>query len=625
MQESAVLPSPVERYRFGVFDFDPNTLELRKNDRAVRVRPQSLTLLRLLVSKPGEVVSRDEIQQALWGQDTFVDFEQGVNHAIRELRSVLGDNADSPRFIQTLARRGYRFVAPVERILPESASHPVAAPAAPSVSHEPQAASGFRRHLVAAGLVLAAVGAAAAVFALRPDRSPLPAPAIAVVPFTSPATDPALGAGLSNAIAVRLGGQQRAVVRSVATSADIGGANLVLSGEVSRDAGVVRVAARLDRVATGEAVWSERFQLRADELHSFENVIAERVSEALNLQLAAAEQERLRRRYTQNAAAYEDYLRGRAALVRYTQEATLGAIDAFESALRRDPEYVLARAGLAMACADMCLRFAKSSEVEHWGQRAEAEARAALDLDPGLAEAHLARAAVARKREFDWGLAIASSRRALVLNPNLDQAHYFIAAALSHSGYMEEALIEVQNGQRLHGPDALDAIRLQGVIALWSGDYAPARARLEEVSRKSDEAIGDTYLALAYYYSGSADQALAMFRSLANSSSASTASRAGAALAAVLAAQKDAEGARREIARVLKREYRDHHVSYQLGTAYAQLGDTEEALRWLRTAADTGFPNLTWFERDPLLDPIRSDSSSAALLEYVRVKRERAV
>ena len=278
-----------------------------------------------------------------------------------------------------------------------------------------------------------------------------------------------------------------------------------------------------------------------------------------------------------------------------------------------------------MAFADMCLRFARSSEVEHWGQRAEGEARAALDLDPSLAEAHLARAAVARKREFDWGLAIASSRRALVLNPNLDQAHYFIAAAYSHSGYMQEALIEVQNGQRLRGPDALDAIRLQGVIALWSGDYAPARARLEEVSRHSDEAIGDNYLALAYFSSGSVDQALGMLRSLATSSSASTASRAGASLAAVLASRKDSGGARREIARVLKREYRDHHVSYQLGTAYAQLGEKEEASRWLRTAADTGFPNLTWFERDPLLDPIRGDSGSAALLEYVRTKRERAL
>jgi Flp pilus assembly protein TadD len=189
---------------------------------------------------------------------------------------------------------------------------------------------------------------------------------------------------------------------------------------------------------------------------------------------------------------------------------------------------------------------------------------------------------------------------------------------------MEEALIEVQNGERLRGPDALDPIRLQGIIALWSGHYAPARAYFEQVSRQSDQAIGDTYLALAYFYSGSVDQSLAMLQALAASSSASTASRAGAALAAVLAARKELDRARQEIDRVLKREYRDHHVAYQLGTAYAQLGDVAEASRWLRTAADTGFPCLTWFERDPLLDPLRSNGKSA-LIDYVRAKRERAL
>ena len=144
-----------------------------------------------------------------------------------------------------------------------------------------------------------------------------------------------------------------------------------------------------------------------------------------------------------------------------------------------------------------------------------------------MPEAHLARAAVARKREFHWSVAIDSSRRALVLNPNLDQAHYFIAAAYYHTGYMEDALNEVQKGLRLRGPDELEPIRIQGLIALWSGNYAPARVHLEEVSRRSDQAIGDTYLAQAYYYSGSVDQALTRLRTLARSSSASTASRAG--------------------------------------------------------------------------------------------------
>jgi DNA-binding winged helix-turn-helix (wHTH) protein/tetratricopeptide (TPR) repeat protein len=634
MHETTSVPSHGERYRFGVFEFDAATLELRKNGRMVRVRPQSLKLLTLLLARRGEVASRDEIQHALWGHDTFVDFEQGVNHAIRELRSVVGDTAESPRFIQTLARRGYRFVAPVERLPSETPLHADA-----EVTLAPKNDSrGHRWWILAASL--AAVGVAAGAVFLTWSRaaggSPQ-MPTIAVVRFASPDSDPALGAGLALAISSRLGGQQRAFVRWVPTAismppssngwsqADLRGATLVLSGEVSRKENDVAVEARLENVATGEVVWTQRLQLRAQELHSLENVIAERVVSALDLRMAAAEQQRLRRRYTDNAAAYEDYLRGRAHLVRYTPESTLDAIDAFESALRRDPGYALARAGLAMACADMCLRFAPSKDVERWGQRAETEARAALDLDSNLAEAHLARAAVARKREFDWSLAIDSSRRALVLNPNLDQANYFIAAAYYHSGYMEEALIEVQNGQRLRSLDSVEPIRIQGLIALLSGNYAPARVHLEEVSRQSDKAIGDTYLALAYYYSGSVDQALALLKSLAASSSASSASRAGAALASILAGRKQVPEARGHLEAALKREYRDHHVAYWVGTSYAQLGSATEAMQWLRTAADTGFPCLIWFERDPLLDPLRGDSKFAELLEYVRSRREVAL
>jgi tetratricopeptide (TPR) repeat protein len=402
------------------------------------------------------------------------------------------------------------------------------------------------------------------------------------------------------------------------------GATLVLSGDVVNKQEHVDVTARLENVATGEVVWTDRWQLRANDFHSLENVIADRVTKALDLRMAAAEQQRLRRRYTDNTTAYEHYLRGRAQLVRYTPAGTLAAIDSFESALRVDPRYALARAGLAMACADMCLRFATSSDVERWGQQAEAEARAALALDPNLAEAHLARAAVARKREFDWNLAVESGRRALVLNPNLDQAHYFIAAAYAHSGYMEDAHIEVEKGQRLRGLDPLEPIRLRGLIAMWSGEFAPARVHLDEASRLSDRAVSDTYLAQAFYYSGSVDQSISMLRLLVKVSSASTASRAGVTLASVLANRGQHAEARSERDRVLAREYRDHHVVCGLGTVYAQLGEPIEAIRWLRTAADTGFPCLIWFERDPLLDPLRQDPRFLALLDYVRKKRSLA-
>jgi DNA-binding winged helix-turn-helix (wHTH) protein/TolB-like protein len=444
MDERPASPSNGGKYRFGTFEFDGQTLELCKSGRSLSVRPQPLKLLALLLARPGELASRDDLQRALWDGDTFVDFEQGVNHAIRELRAALGDDAESPRFIQTLPRRGYRFIAPVERIITTDATCPrlpdvhqpstvqvIVAPAPPADGSTGQRESRWM-WLTAGSLATVLVGIAIAYLArgsgeARVASAPM---AISVRPFAAAPADQMLGIGLANAISARLGGQQTMSVRSPTTgTAKPHGVRFVLDGEIIITGPDVTVLARLQDLDMGASVWSDRMRVRADQLFSVEDVITERVVAALRLRLAAADQDRLRRRYTGNSAAYGEYLRGRAFLVKYTREGTQSAIEAFERALQRDPGYTLARAGLAMACADMYLRFARSDEVERWGERAEAEARTALALDSDLAEAHLARAAVARKREFDWNATITAGRRALVLNPNLDQARFFVAAA----------------------------------------------------------------------------------------------------------------------------------------------------------------------------------------------------
>ena len=619
------------QYRFGVFEFDGETLELTKHGRAVAVRPQPAKLLALLLARPNDLISRDELQRALWVGDTFVDFEQGLNHAIRELRVVLGDLAESPRFIQTLPRRGYRFIAPVERIAATIEPAPEPAPPTPAATSHPgpdQAARSKRWPAVAAVIGLTAMVLVVAVFNFTrrlPGAGRANGPASLIVrPFSAP-SDATLGIGLANAITVRLGGQQNLAVRSAGHDATWpAGVTHALDGDIAFRGTEVNVFARLQDVS-GQAVWSERFQLRTDELFNVEDVIAERVASALRLRLAAAEQDRLRRRYTSNATAYGEYLRGRAALMLYTPDGARSAVQAFEGALRSDPDYALARAGLAMASADMYLRFAPAAEMEGWGIRAEKEARAALDFDADLAEAHLARAAVARKREFDWNETVAAGRRALALNPNLEQARFFIAGAYYHNGFMQEALLELEKGRRLHGADVVEPIRIEALVALFSGNFAPARARLEDVSRLSSQSIGDTYLALSYYYTGSVDRGRAMLEELSKSQSASTSARAGAALASVTAAQGEAAKARLLIDRTLTGEYRDHHVAYSLGAAYAQLGDYLSADRWLRTAADTGFPCLPFFERDPLLEPMRRRVEFKDLRDHVRERRESAL
>jgi TolB-like protein len=463
------------------------------------------------------------------------------------------------------------------------------------------------------------------------------APVLAVLPFASEGTDSTLGAGLADAISSRLAAQRVVSLRTPRLPVDSAqpppaleiarsaGATLVLTGNLAQNGDEIVVATALSDVATASTTWSGRFRVQTNELFSVENVIAERVVNALQLRLAAADQERLRRRYTDNAAAYHAYVQGRAALVEYTPAGTVRAVAAFQQALERDNRYALARAGLAMACADMYLRFSGPRDVDRWGMCAEGEARAALDVDPDLAEAHLARAMVARKREFDWSGAIASSQRALVLNANIDQAHFISAAAYYHLGYMEEALIELERGRRLRGQDVIEPIRIEALVSLFSGNFAAARAQLEEVSRRSSLAIGDTYLGLAYYYTGNSERARPMLETLAKSASASTATRSAAALAGVLAAVGETDAARVSVNRVLAHAYRDHHVSYSLGAAYTQLGNFDEAVRWLGTAADTGFPCAIWFERDPLLAPLRQHAAFAAVMERVHAQRRAAL
>ena len=510
----------------------------------MRVRPQSLKLLALLLTRPGDVVSRDDIQQALWGRDTFVDFEQGVNHAIRELRAVLGDSAESPRFIRTFARRGYGFIAPIERLPPEVAARRRRRPAGclrttrtsgrPAAARDRRGAGGVRRGGCDSRRTRAVVA----------RRGAATASTIEVVPFAAAATDSALGAGLASAIVTRLGAQHRAFVRSAPVSGPpsgnrgrdhLRGAALVLSGEVLRQGDDIAVAARLERVATGEVVWTERFQLRATELHSLENVIAERVVTALDLNIAAAEQDRLRRRYTRTSPRIRTICRGGRCWC--ATRLTRRSAPSPRSNRRFDAIPGTRSHGRAWRWrAPTCASGSHGRQTSSGGeQRAEAEARAALELDRqhrrGTPRARRGSAQARVRLEPGCRLEPACAGAQSQPRPGALLHRRRVWPPWLHGGGKDGSRERAAPA----GVDALEAIRQQGILALWSGNFAPSRVHLEEVSRLSDQAIADTYLALAYYYSGSVEQSRALLESLSRSSSASTAARAGAALASILA------------------------------------------------------------------------------------------
>ena len=470
----------------------------------------------------------------------------------------------------------------------------------------------------------------------RSSADPIP---LAVLPFRmlggAGQTLP-LGVGVPDAIISRLAGAPRlrlrptsAILRYADREVDLPSVgrelavDYLLTGTVQDAGNRLRVSVQLVRAADGAPLWGTHYDLERQDLLTLQDSVAERVSGVLAVRMTVADQEQVYRRYTRNGAAYEAFLRGRAELARLSEPGARAAVAAFEQSLSFDSNYALAHAGLAMAAADMHLRFATGAEVDEWGARARREAARALALDSNVAEAHLAQAAVYRKSEFDWDATIRESRRALALNPSLDLPHYFIAGAYYHLGLLERADAELRDAASADPTNRTEQLRTRGVLAFLQGDFADAVRLFEQQRRESGSPVSDSYLTQAYWFQGDTIHALALIDSLIRSPSAPAVARARASLASFLAAS----GSRRAVGLLDTLEagaYVDHHVAYSMAAAYAQLGQLEKARGWLRRSFETGFACYPWLMRDPLLAPLRRDQGSRSLFEEFKASWEGA-
>jgi serine/threonine protein kinase/tetratricopeptide (TPR) repeat protein len=244
----------------------------------------------------------------------------------------------------------------------------------------------------------------------------------------------------------------------------------VVLGTLQKVGEHLQVNVQLVRTSDNASLWGQQFDKERADLLSLQDAVAAQIADALRIKMTAAEQSRVYRRYTDNVAAYELYLRGRSKLARYTKDETLAAVKAFEDALRLDANYALAYAGLAEASAQMRIRFADQDDVKVWDDRSKEAANRALGLDENLAEAHQALAAVYRSSDFNWEQTILESDRALSLNPNLEQPHFYRAAAFYHLGLIEKVESEVIAGLSINPLSKVEALRNRGSAALiaWS-------------------------------------------------------------------------------------------------------------------------------------------------------------
>lgn len=474
----------VEALRFGVFEADLARGELRRSGLKVKLVAQPFKLLVLLLSRPGEIIERDEIRAELWGEDTHVDSEQGINVAIAQVRHALGDRAGSPRFVETVPRRGYRFVAPVERVTAGAAaeepgrSAPVdAAAAAPA--HRTRRRRGRWVTVAAVVVVLVLAG-------LWRTRSPgpekgEPPPRLLVLPFEAltPGSD-YLATGLTEELITelsrqhghRLGVIARTTAMSYAGSGkpvteiarelDVG---YVLEGSVRRHGEDVRVTAQLVRADDQEHLWAATYDRRVEDLLSLETEVSERIAAALELHLLSAPVAP-RERTASRSAATDLYLRGLEALRAPERPDPDRLTELFAEATRLDPGFAPAWVQLA------AIRSIRIPQRQHMPLAREALAKA-LALDEADPAAHRQLAWIRFYYDWDFDGAREAWERALALDPTAAETHHAYAAWFSIHGRHAEAVAHAEEAAELdpRSPAVLSDV---GWYSYFAGDMAAA-------------------------------------------------------------------------------------------------------------------------------------------------------
>ncbi|MGB9243148.1 MAG: winged helix-turn-helix domain-containing protein [Candidatus Acidiferrales bacterium] len=465
--------------RFGTFEADLATRELRKSGVRVKLQGQPFEILAMLLERPGGLVTREELQQRLWPTDTFVDFDHGVNTAINRLREALGDSAENPRFVETVPRRGYRFIAPVEsqvlaapgsNAVPSGTSSPVASPAATQAVSR---AYGRRAKILALVLVVTIAALAALSVSSVRDRlfgrsSPPRIQSLAVLPLVNLSGDPNqdyFADGMTEALTTDLGKisalrvisrtsvmQYKGTKKSLPAIARELNVDGFIEGTVSRSGNHLRITANLLQVSPEKHLWAESYESELGDILTVQGEVAQAVAREIQVKLTPEEQKLLGNTRPVNPAAHDDYLKGRYLCNKDNREGLDKAIQYFQQAINEDPKDPLAYAGLAGCYAlwgwagDI---FAGDLSPKEIMPKARDAALKALQLDEALAEAHTSLANVNLILDWNWSGAEREYRRAIELNPNSSSAHTWYAHYLVAMGRFGESIGEARRSMEL--------------------------------------------------------------------------------------------------------------------------------------------------------------------------------
>ena len=621
--------------RFGDFQLDTRAGELRKGGVRLRLQGQPLQVLAALLNGAGDVVTREELRRQIWAADTFVDFDHSLHNAIARLREVLGDSAEMPRYIETLPRRGYRFIAPVETVevvSPSRAGHPEEPGVTSAESKRPPS-----RAMVAGGILAVFVIGTALWLARTTPRHISAAPrldSIAVLPLDNLSGDPSeefFADGMTDQLITDLAevGSLRVISRTsvmpykgtkkglpeIARELNV---TAIVEGSVVRSGRRVRVTAQLIQAPTDQHLWAQTYDRDLGDVLKLQGEVAYAIAQQVHAQLAPQQQAQLRLANSVNPAAYDPYLRGRLYLTtEYTKPESLRkAQQYFEESIQKDPNFALAYAGLADTY--VYLAFAGGLRRDQAYRSAKGALAKALALDDSIGEAHDTLGLLSSEFDWDWDTADREFSRAIALAPSYSCAHEDRATFLALTGRRAEALAEITKIDQLdYGFSAARTV---------SGTYYELRdyPALIEASKRGllldpKDWMQHYFLGVGYEGMGKLQEAIPEYQKAMEMSDGDQGPTVSLAHA-YLAFGKRAEG--ENILHHLERESKSAYFPpYMIATIYAGLGEKDRAFEFLEKAYLERSLDLPWLLKgDPRIDNLRSDARFQRLVRRVGLK-----
>lgn len=599
--------------RFGAFEVDLRAGELRKGGTKLKLTGQPFQVLTILLEQPGEVVTRDELQKRLW-PDTFVDVDHNLNSAINKIREVLGDSAESPRFVETLPRRGYRFIALLDSDGNGSKPEGDALGTVPEVADSAQkslaSVTARWRRWVGVGILIVLLGVGAGILKFRQGSGHSSVESLAVLPFTAnpgQGTDEYLVDGITEGVINDL--SQVSALRVMArttvfrfkgkeTDPQRVGATLkvdaVVTGHIVQHGGDLTIQAELVRVSDGTQIWGQQFTRKMKDVSSLQGDIGREIASRLRLHLSDEEKQRKMGPRTQNPEAYQLYLRGRFFFAQRTESGFRRAIENYQHAVALDSSYGQAYASLAIAY--NVGRGYLPPEESRTLPSGKTEAEIAVQLDPTLSEVHVA-LAVVNTSTFDWASAEREFKVAIETNPNDANAHYFYAKDyLIPQKRFDEATAEYRTALQLDPLSEVVNTNL-GVALMIAMRFDEAREQFRKTLELDPkfEIVSERYAELEAY--------------LGNYSTAKQ--------LRTIYCPEDAQlsfgtGKAAYYRTDLKSSCR--RLAWRFALDYAMLGRKDEAFRELNHFFEDDPTGANWYIRRPEYDGLRSDPRYAELL-----------